>query len=126
MSGGGGHESIRTATPPLPGSPDRVGGESSTLKVHLPDGRFNVVRYNDVSDIKVYSSLGKMFNQKNKIDDENCLVVTEHDNVFGGASCHGPSRLSPFVCLEDKKFKFEASHMAASRIDHAPSGRKIF
>lgn len=49
---GGGKEGIRTATPPPPGSPDRI-GERCTLKVHLPDGRFNVVRHDDASDMKV-------------------------------------------------------------------------
>lgn len=48
----GANEGIRTGTPPLPASPDRS-GERSTLKIHLPDGRFNVVRYNDSSDMKV-------------------------------------------------------------------------
>lgn len=51
MSGGGLSESTRVTTPPLPGSPST--GERCTLKVHLPDGRFNIVRYNEASDVKV-------------------------------------------------------------------------
>ncbi|KAL0277427.1 UNVERIFIED_CONTAM: hypothetical protein PYX00_004716 [Menopon gallinae] len=47
---GGGCDGLRTATPPLPGSPSS--GDRPTLKVHLPDGSFNVVRYNDTSDVK--------------------------------------------------------------------------
>lgn len=49
---GGACDGKGALTPPVPGSPDR-GGDRSTLKVHLPDGRFNIVRYNDASDVKV-------------------------------------------------------------------------
>ena len=32
-----------------------LGMDKSTLKVHLPDGSFNVVRFGDATDIKVSS-----------------------------------------------------------------------
>ena len=35
----------------MPGS--QLGMDKSTLKVHLPDGSFNVVRFGDATDIKV-------------------------------------------------------------------------
>ena len=31
-----------------------LGMDKSTLKVHLPDGSFNVVRFGDATDIKVW------------------------------------------------------------------------
>ena len=33
--------------------PENLGMDKSTLKVHLPDGSFNVVRFGDATDIKV-------------------------------------------------------------------------
>ena len=34
-------------------SNNNLGMDKSTLKVHLPDGSFNVVRFGDATDIKV-------------------------------------------------------------------------
>ena len=45
-------------------SNNNLGMDKSTLKVHLPDGSFNVVRFGDATDIKVcslYSGVLKIF-----------------------------------------------------------------
>ena len=45
-------------------SNNNLGMDKSTLKVHLPDGSFNVVRFGDATDIKVcsfYSGVLKFF-----------------------------------------------------------------
>jgi hypothetical protein len=41
----------RCGTPPAAGSPDRL--DKATLKVHLPNGGFNVVKFGDAIDVKV-------------------------------------------------------------------------
>nr|CAD7580862.1 unnamed protein product [Timema californicum] len=41
----------RCATPPISGSPDRL--DKATLKVHLPNGGFNIVKFGDAIDVKV-------------------------------------------------------------------------
>jgi hypothetical protein len=41
----------RCGTPPATGSPDRL--DKATLKVHLPNGGFNVVKFGDAIDVKV-------------------------------------------------------------------------
>jgi hypothetical protein len=43
----------RCGTPPATGSPDRL--DKATLKVHLPNGGFNVVKFGDAIDVKVKS-----------------------------------------------------------------------
>lgn len=49
----------KRAAPSSPGvqglaaSVNNLGMDKSTLKVHLPDGSFNVVRFGDATDIKV-------------------------------------------------------------------------
>jgi hypothetical protein len=43
----------RCGTPPAAGSPDRL--DKATLKVHLPNGGFNVVKFGDAIDVKVRS-----------------------------------------------------------------------
>lgn len=43
----------RCGTPPATGSPDRL--DKATLKVHLPNGGFNVVKFGDAIDVKVRS-----------------------------------------------------------------------
>jgi hypothetical protein len=43
----------RCGTPPATGSPDRQ--DKATLKVHLPNGGFNVVKFGDAIDVKVRS-----------------------------------------------------------------------
>lgn len=43
----------RCGTPPAAGSPDRL--DKATLKVHLPNGGFNVVKFGDAIDVKVKS-----------------------------------------------------------------------
>lgn len=40
----------RCGTPPAAGSPDRL--DKATLKVHLPNGGFNVVKFGDAIDVK--------------------------------------------------------------------------
>ncbi|XP_021926786.1 focal adhesion kinase 1 isoform X4 [Zootermopsis nevadensis] len=40
----------RCGTPPATGSPDRL--DKATLKVHLPNGGFNVVKFGDAIDVK--------------------------------------------------------------------------
>ncbi|CAG2060896.1 unnamed protein product [Timema podura] len=40
----------RCATPPISGSPDRL--DKATLKVHLPNGGFNIVKFGDAIDVK--------------------------------------------------------------------------
>jgi len=46
----------RCGTPPAAGSPDRL--DKATLKVHLPNGGFNVVKFGDAIDVKVRSFNG--------------------------------------------------------------------
>ena len=45
----------RCGTPPAAGSPDRLDKDKATLKVHLPNGGFNVVKFGDAIDVKVRS-----------------------------------------------------------------------
>lgn len=39
-------------------SPDRLGWDKGTLKVHLPNGGFNVVKFGDAIDVKVTYTCG--------------------------------------------------------------------
>ncbi|XP_046384921.1 focal adhesion kinase 1 [Ischnura elegans] len=61
-SGGASHNGPASAPatlngPAAPGSPERHAGSGATLKVHLPNGGFNVVKFGDAIDVKGIISL---------------------------------------------------------------------